>query len=234
MERRLLQLEATVAALTKELTALKLSRTPSPPRPVLSSPRRPVLCLFDLETTGLGKTKHIKICEIGAVNYTSGAVFQQYVNPGVPVPDAAVSVHHITNEMLQQKPGWQEIQPEWEARLEKQRPSPDVPLILGGYYSKRYDSRILTFHMNYQYPPNIFFVDFWEIFPIVFDDLQGKKGLGAFHQHVLGRDIPSAHTAVADAQAIVSLCQKIEPEQLDTLIEEKKESAEGVIKRCLK
>jgi len=136
--------------------------------------------------------------------------------------------------MLRSKPGWKEVQPKWEAWLEQQRPSSDVPLILGGFNSKRYDSRILTFHTDYQHPRNLFFVDFREVFAGVFDDLQGRKSLGAYHKHVLKRDITSAHTAVADAKAIVDICKTMDQEGLFDLISEKMESSEGVVKRCLK
>ena len=221
------QLETQLAQIAKELAALKLNPRPKPEN-------RPILCLFDLETTGIGKTKFIKICEIGGVNYATGDTYQQYVNPGVPVPDSAVSVHHITNEMLRTKPRWKEVQPAWEGWLEEQRPSPDVPLILGGFNSKRYDSRILTFHTEYSYPPNVLFVDFREVFADCFPDIQGRKSLGGYYQHVLNKDITSAHTAVADAKAIVDICVTMDQDQLFELIAKKQETSEGVVKRCLK
>ena len=226
MESRIARLEAQIASMAVKLAALSVST---------ALPRKtPVLLLFDLETTGLGKTKFIKICELGAINYNTGAVFQHYVNPGVVVPDRATAVHHLSNEMLQQHPGWAQVQPKWEEWLNKQRPSDDVPLLLGGFNSKRYDSRILTFESNYQYPPNVFFVDFREVFPLAFPDMEGKKSLGGYHQWALSKEITSAHTAVADATAIADICRVVDQLPLFQWIANKQESANGVIKRCTK
>lgn len=64
-----------------------------------------VIC-FDVESTGFGKTDGI--IEIGAVEYIlgqrTGAIFQSYIKPSVPINTHAVDVHGITNHMLAAAP----------------------------------------------------------------------------------------------------------------------------------
>lgn len=90
------------------------------------SPDTRVLFL-DTETTGPDpETAHV--CEIAMVlsSYSSfrrvpqeDIVFSSLVKPSVPVPPEASAVHHITGEMLQDKPSIEEISPEMESLVRK-------------------------------------------------------------------------------------------------------------------
>lgn len=66
----------------------------------------PDYVVFDLETTGVS-TMQDAIIEISAVKVKNGAVEDTYstlVNPGRPIPYAASSVNHITDEMVADAP----------------------------------------------------------------------------------------------------------------------------------
>jgi DNA polymerase-3 subunit epsilon len=61
-----------------------------------------VFAAFDLETTGLSAAKD-RIVEIAAVKFDRRGVISRFaalVNPGVPMPEGAGDVNHITDEML--------------------------------------------------------------------------------------------------------------------------------------
>ena len=221
------QIEAQIARLTRELASLRMAKH--------RAKQRPVLCLFDLETTGLGKTSQIRICEAGLVEYMGGRVHQWHVNPLQSVSLAAARVHKLKNEFLRLQDPWSKVGKEFNASLEGMREDTSTPIVLGGFNSKRYDSRILTFEHHrhgLHYPANVFFVDFRDIFP-QFIRLEGKKGLADYHRSATGKEINSAHTAVADAKAIGNVLDTIEDRgRLRELIEEKMEASEAVIKRC--
>lgn len=69
---------------------------------------------FDVETTGLDPYSD-RIVELGAVVFENGQPITQFstlVNPGMPIPPAATSVNHITNEMLSEAPLETQIYPQ--------------------------------------------------------------------------------------------------------------------------
>lgn len=68
----------------------------------------------DLETTGIG-TKREKITEIGMVKVVDGTVADTYhtlVNPYRPIPERVVELTGITDEMVKDAPGIEEVLPE--------------------------------------------------------------------------------------------------------------------------
>lgn len=74
---------------------------------------------FDTETTGLNCST-CRIIEIGAVQFNSSGILRSFstlLNPCQPVPPACSEINHITDEMLQGKPGFAEILPDFLAFL---------------------------------------------------------------------------------------------------------------------
>lgn len=69
---------------------------------------------FDTETTGLSAAQG-RIVEIAAIRYDlTGRIIDRYsqlVNPGEPIPEAAMAVHGITGEMVASMPDIAEILP---------------------------------------------------------------------------------------------------------------------------
>ncbi len=65
-----------------------------------------VFVSVDIETTGLGK--NAKIIEIGAVKFKPfGQIietFDELVHPGIEIPENVISIHGITDEMVEDKP----------------------------------------------------------------------------------------------------------------------------------
>lgn len=73
-----------------------------------------IFIAFDTETTGLSAAQG-KIVEIAALKFdlTGNIIdeFSQLVNPGESIPEGAVAVHHITDEMVAAMPPISEILP---------------------------------------------------------------------------------------------------------------------------
>jgi len=219
------KVEATLQSLIRQVANLKLELAAK------ATPCR--LIFFDLETTGLGKTAEIRICEIGAVDYQSGETFQRYVNPLVHVHKGASEIHKLKKDFLQLQPDWGIIGHAWHDHL---RHPGDV--IIAGFNSKRYDSRILMFENTrhgIEVPSQLYTVDLREVFKILYPSCT-KTSLQGYFQHCCDRDeVPDAHTAVGDAKALFDLTTQVSnQEHLWKLIHEKKESWESVRKRCFK
>ena len=77
--------------------------------------------VLDTETTGLD-ARSARVVQIGAMRVTGGALreaerFERLVNPGRPIPKAAVGVHGITDAMVETAPTFREIAAELEAYI---------------------------------------------------------------------------------------------------------------------
>lgn len=69
--------------------------------------------VLDTETTGLNPEQGHRIIEIGCVELIGRRLtkntFHVYLNPARLIDDGAIEVHGITNEFLQDKPGFEDI-----------------------------------------------------------------------------------------------------------------------------
>lgn len=77
--------------------------------------------VLDFETTGLEPRRGDRACEVALVKVEGGEVrtiFKTLLNPGVPIPADATSIHGITDEMVAKKPTLEEVLPEILGHLE--------------------------------------------------------------------------------------------------------------------
>lgn len=63
---------------------------------------------YDTETTGVRSEKD-RIIEIAAYDPVNNRTFCEFVNPGMPIPPEASSIHHITDDMVANSPSFAEI-----------------------------------------------------------------------------------------------------------------------------
>lgn len=63
---------------------------------------------YDTETTGVRSDKD-RIIEIAGYNPLTGQSFCEFINPGMPIPKEATSIHHITDEMVASSPSFAEV-----------------------------------------------------------------------------------------------------------------------------
>jgi DNA polymerase-3 subunit epsilon len=72
------------------------------------------VALLDVETTGRDASVD-RVVEVGIAVGRRGEIVARYnwlVNPGMPIPEQASQVHHITDEMVADKPRFEAIAPE--------------------------------------------------------------------------------------------------------------------------
>ncbi|MCK5010867.1 MAG: 3'-5' exonuclease, partial [Deltaproteobacteria bacterium] len=71
-----------------------------------------VFIAFDVETTSLYDFSG-RIVEIGALKFDlSGRIYGEFsslINPGIPIPEAVVAIHGISNEMVENERGAKEV-----------------------------------------------------------------------------------------------------------------------------
>ena len=73
--------------------------------------------IFDVETTGLRPKEGDRICEIAAIEMVdyvqTGRTFHHYINPAMPIPAKAESIHGLSDAFLADKPAFESIAEEW-------------------------------------------------------------------------------------------------------------------------
>jgi len=68
----------------------------------------------DCETTGLDAVQD-RVIEVAAVKFTTTSVLAEFdalINPECPIPESSIVFHHITDDMIRDKPKIKEILPE--------------------------------------------------------------------------------------------------------------------------
>lgn len=63
---------------------------------------------YDTETTGV-RSDQDRIIEIAAFDPVLGRTFNEFINPGIPIPKEATAIHTITDEMVKEAPSFKVI-----------------------------------------------------------------------------------------------------------------------------
>ncbi|MFK7989013.1 MAG: exonuclease domain-containing protein [Sandaracinaceae bacterium] len=160
--------------------------------------------VIDFETTGFDPSEGDRVLEMGIVTFDDGIQSGSHnwlINPTIPVPEAAQAVHGISDEMLADKPRfeevWKDIRPHLEGRL---------PVA----YNAPFDKKFLLAELermgedlyDEKAPPAAQSAVEWadplvwvrELYP------DQKAKLGAICEH-LGISLEGAHRAANDAEA---------------------------------
>lgn len=152
------------------------------------------ICFFDLETTGTNVATD-KIVEISILKvFPNGNKESRTwrVNPGMPIPRAASSIHGITNEMVADEPTFKELAPKVHTMIK------DADL--AGFNSNRFDipllaEELLRAEIDFDMK-NTLSVDVQTIF-----HKMEKRTLGAAYKFYCGKELTDAHSAEADTNA---------------------------------
>jgi len=154
---------------------------------------RPI-CFLDLETTGINVSTD-KIVEIAIVKIAvdgSSQIKRRLVNPEMPIPQGAIDVHGITNEMVKDAPSFKVIANEIKQFIEGAD--------LAGYNSNRFDIPMLNeeflragISVDIE---NRKLLDVQKVF-----HMMEQRTLSAAYKFYCQKDLQDAHSAEADATA---------------------------------
>lgn len=78
-----------------------------------------LVAILDTETTGLPSHDRFQVVEISIIDKHGTVLFDRLIKPDIAIPEGAMSVHGITDEMVANAPTFAEIWPELEAILSK-------------------------------------------------------------------------------------------------------------------
>jgi DNA polymerase-3 subunit epsilon len=150
--------------------------------------------ILDTETTGLGQAE---VVQVGVVDHTGAILLDTLVRPTITIPQEAVDIHGITNEMVVDAPTFPEIYPELV------RVSTDKEVLI---YNAEFDISILKYCCKLHGLPLLGYskrsdcvMEWWAQFCGEYD----YDRYGGYKLQPLEGD----HSAVGDCQAVFTLLQ---------------------------
>jgi DNA polymerase-3 subunit epsilon len=158
------------------------------------------LAVIDLETTGINIVTD-RIIEIAIVKIKPGGVKEikrRLVNPEMPIPEQAIAVHGISNEMVKDAPTFKELANEIAQFIKG--------CDLAGYNSNRFDipmlaESFLRAGLSWN-TDDIKLVDVQKIF-----HQMEPRNLSAAYKFYCQKDLDGAHSAEVDAGATWEILQ---------------------------
>jgi DNA polymerase III epsilon subunit-like protein len=209
----------------------------------IAAPPKNIVVLFDLETGGLGKTSEIRVCQIAATavdeEFNVLGRFGRFCNPLSKMDEGAIATHGFSDEFVASFDDWATVGNEFNNFMSQMRSNnEEVPITLCAHNGKRFDMRIVVFeHARHhiQWPRNVNHSDSIETFKQLYPGLKSYS-MAALHNHVFNMDVPNAHDASADVDAMYALLTDRYEEKrraFATLLENS-ESVAHVIKRAFK
>ncbi len=161
--------------------------------------KKPII-FFDLETTGTSPTQD-RIVQLSYIKVMPNGEEKQgnlYVNPEMHIPEASTAVHHITDEMVADKPTFKQL----AGQLEQIFKGSD----LAGYNSNRFDvplliEEFLRAGVNFDVK-NVRFIDVQNIFY-----KKEPRTLVAAYRFYCGKELDGAHSADCDTRATYEVLQ---------------------------
>ena len=152
------------------------------------------LCFFDLETTGINVSND-RIVEISVLKiYPNGNKESRtwLVNPGIKIPQEAINVHGISNEMVVNEPSFSEIAHEINSMINN--------CDLAGYNSDKFDIPLLAEELlraDIEFDiDNIHTIDVQNIF-----HKMEQRTLAAAYKYYCGKILDNAHSSKVDTLA---------------------------------
>lgn len=179
--------------------------------------KRP-LAFFDIESTGLHVTKDriVELCIIKVLTNGKTETKTWLLNPGKPISEEAISIHGITNEMVQDKPTFKQVAKDIERFL--------TNCDLAGYNSNRFDipmlvEELMRADIDFEVE-NRRFIDVQNIFMKM-----EPRTLKAAYRFYLQKNLENAHSAEADVMATYEVLKA----QLDVYKDKEFEEKDGSI-----
>ncbi|MBN2410062.1 3'-5' exonuclease [candidate division KSB1 bacterium] len=159
--------------------------------------QRPMV-FFDLETTGLDQDidRIVQFAFLKVFPDKHHEEWTELVNPGIPIPREASSVHNITDEMVRDKPGFSHYAPKIKAYLDS--------CDLSGFNIARFDVPFLQSEMTRHGQPldlnNMKIVDAQTIF-----HKKEPRTLSAAYRFYCDGEHEDAHDAMSDVRVTLEV-----------------------------
>jgi DNA polymerase-3 subunit epsilon len=152
------------------------------------------LAIIDLETTGLnlGSDRIVEIAILKIMPDGKKIIKDKMINPEIPISQASVDLHGITNEMVQDAPVFRQVANEFKQFLDN--------CDLAGYNSNRFDipllvEEFLRVGMEFDVLGRKL-VDVQRVF-----HMMEQRTLSAAFRFYCNKELEGAHGAQADAEA---------------------------------
>lgn len=162
------------------------------------------IIFFDLETTGVDTQKD-RIVQIAAIKKSiDGKTLETknvLVNPEMEIPQEAIDVHGITNEMVQDKPTFKQIAKGVRAFFEG--------CDLAGYNSDKFDVVLLDSELE---RVGVGGVD-WEFNSVDVFNLYRRlypNTLSDVYKRLTGKELENAHDALSDIEATMEILGELQ------------------------
>lgn len=197
--------------------------------------------VFDFETSGIGKTTNIRVCQIGATalseDFSVVDHFSHFCNPLVKMDASAVKVHGFNTDFVTQFDSWKEVGENFMSWLDLVRNAQqDNPLTLIAHNGKRYDARILVsenVRHGISMPRNLYHCDSIDVMKTLFPG-KNSYALGRIYEELLGEPLADAHDAMADVNGVIQILRRAHRGELTDAIATHQESFNHIIKRALR
>lgn len=172
--------------------------------------------VFDTETTGVNTDPRVgppdKIVQIGGVKVDPGerlkteTVLNQFVNPEMPIPEGATEVHHISDEMVKNKPTIKKVLKDFNEKY-----LGNDPVVA---YNAKFDIAMLNNSINeynkisskeLEKRKLCLTLDPFILVQRIHPYLGAKKTLTEQHKFLFGKGIDGAHDALEDSKATINV-----------------------------
>lgn len=173
--------------------------------------------VLDTETTGLGN--NAEIIEISLIDQDGHILIDTLVKPSQPIPDDAIAIHGITNEMAANGKNWADVYEVLKGYLDN-----IINLVI---YNADYDLRLIhQTNQNHNVESNKFsctsycamldYAEFWGDYNEFHDSYRWQKLTMAAKQQ--GVEVENAHRALGDCKMTLSIINKVKKdiERLNT------------------
>lgn len=215
---------AHIERITKELEELKLKVVKETSSSDFTPKEAVLHVLYDLETTGIGKTSKIKIREIGAVAMVDKG--KEWEDVGSI--DCKVDVLSKTNN-------WKKVGAtffEWVENLKRKNEAKEI--ILHAHNGKRFDARIVYFE-NQRHDlnmPECMHVDTLDTFKECFPGKKKSCKLEDYYYLACKGFINGRHTGLGDSLALRDIYMKSSLKSRAIAIAKFAEPFSAIVKRC--
>jgi DNA polymerase-3 subunit epsilon len=159
------------------------------------------LVFLDIETTGLDPSKGAKIVEIAMLKVCNGVEqrYEKLVNPGQPIPQECLQIHHISDDMIKDCQSFDDIAKDVMSFIENNVVvchNASFDLLFA--HKELYQAGIFT--------KNIYYIDTLNLARQYFSFESNKLGDIA---NAIGIDVEFSHRAMADVLTMYEVAKYI-------------------------